>query len=97
MASSEISHVLFRKEDGWTPTEAKRWLKARGVRSGTYDTMNSKGGSKLKRGSYYVFRALPKRDIDSFSSFGYSAQSKQWPGVWFKFGGHRASEDCGCI
>jgi len=97
MPSSRIAHVLFRKESGWTPAKAKSWLKARGVTSTTYETMHSKGGDRLKRGTYYVFRAVPKREISKFSSFGYSAESKEWPGVWFKFGGFREVNECGCM
>jgi len=91
--SSRITHALFRKDSGWTPARAKSWLKSRGVRKEKYETMQSKGGEKLKRGTYYVFKLVP---TSGYSSFGYSGESKEWPGVFFKFGGHRSSE-CGCI
>lgn len=99
-ASSKITHVLFRKDSGWTPAKAKSWLKSRGVRKSKYETSHSQGGEKLKSGTYYVFRIAP---VKGYSSFGYSAESKSWPGVWFKFGGHRGKSrkakesECGCI
>lgn len=94
--SSHISHALFRKESGWSPSHARSWLKTRGVRGTSYETMHSKGGDRLKRGTYYVFRTVPDQEIKRFTSFGYSNESKEFPGVWFKFGGFRASE-CGCL
>jgi len=90
---SEVTHVLFRKESGWTPTRARSWLADHGVRKSKYETMNSKGGSKLKRGTYYVFKVSGKKH----SSYGYSDESKKWPGLFFKFGGSLGFNECGCF
>ena len=88
MKASKPSHVIFRKESGWTPKRVHAWLcKHAGGCPVDYEEMNSKGGKTLKPGSYIVVRVAPKSV--KFTSYGYGEELKNYPGVWFKFGGCR--------
>lgn len=91
--SSEIAHVLFRKESGWNVSNARAWLRDRDFRVyGDPETMESEGGRKLEPGTYLIFRVVPFSQ--TFSSYGYGDEVGD-EGVWFKFGGDRTSEDVG--
>ena len=89
-ALSHITHVLFRREDGWTPTSGAIWIETRLGRFApkTYKKMVSAGGEKLKSGDYIVYklRATGAKP----TSYGYSNEMANFPGVWFKFGGQAA-------
>lgn len=85
--SSGISHVLFRKENGWTPSKAARWIEMHLDRNApmTYEEIESEGGRNLKSGTYIVYRV----GRGNFTSFGYGPELEGFPGVFFKFGGFR--------
>jgi len=83
---SQVSHVLFRREDGWTPRDARSWLKQHDFPApSSFDDVESEGGEKLVAGDYISFRVVPKSQ--EFTSYGYSDEMSE--GVWFKFGGFR--------
>lgn len=85
---SEVSHVLFREQDGWTADEARSWLQQHDFRRfGDVEHVVSDGGEKLAPGDYLVYRVASPAKIGSFTSFGYSDEMEG--GVWFKFGGYR--------
>lgn len=87
MKPSTITHVLFRRQNGWTPTSVVRWLEQNGFPAYAGDLMTSQGGETLKSGDYLVVRVV--RSVKGFTSFGYGKELKNHPGVWFKFGGYR--------
>lgn len=87
---SEIAHVLFREEDGWTPDEARRWLDRNGLdRYGDAEIVESQGGEKLVPGTYISYRTAP--EDSGFTSYGYGDEAGD--GIWFKFGGFRRRRD----
>lgn len=83
MASSVITHVLFRKADNWTHDDVSDWLDEHGFYPTDVETKSYQGeGSTLLSGKYTVVRVVPKSK--KFARYAYSEEIKK--GLWFKYG-----------
>lgn len=82
---SAIAYALFRREDGWQPGKAARWL---GIPYDDmhFEEMESAGGERLDPGNYILVRVAPTRE--RFDRYAYSEELPNHRGVWLKFGFH---------
>lgn len=85
---SDVNAVLFRRQDGWTPSGARRWL-GPDWQGEQFTDVQSDGGDVLDPGDYIRFKIAPESKSKKFTSFGYMSVSDKYPGVFFQIGGFR--------